>query len=183
MDQFLDYFLPKLSKAIPEQSALIESIATGYKICNNLLESASSKLYHFCNFSSLRKMLTENRMPLNFNEQQYNGKDIGFISFSRTSTLREGFPVLFHSDEWGRGDDWCIIRINFNGDRINQLNRFKQNMKYHSINVKPFDWVNHEFGDSIKDEFEVEDTQDSTIDTGKTWMMHSPGISSSKVPV
>ena len=32
MDEFLDYFLPKLAKIVPEQSALIESIATGYKI-------------------------------------------------------------------------------------------------------------------------------------------------------
>lgn len=34
MDQFLDYFLPKLAKIVPEQSALIESIAAGYKICH-----------------------------------------------------------------------------------------------------------------------------------------------------
>lgn len=34
MDQFLDYFLPKLAKIAPEQSALIESIAAGYKICH-----------------------------------------------------------------------------------------------------------------------------------------------------
>lgn len=46
MDQFLDYFLPKLAKIAPEQSVLIESIATGYKICNrnkpkNIIENSS----------------------------------------------------------------------------------------------------------------------------------------------
>lgn len=35
MDLFLEYFLPKLLKVVPEQSALIESIASGYKICNS----------------------------------------------------------------------------------------------------------------------------------------------------
>lgn len=34
MDEFIDYFLPKLAKIVPEQSALIESIAAGYKICH-----------------------------------------------------------------------------------------------------------------------------------------------------
>lgn len=34
MDQFLDYFLPKLAKIAPEQSVLIESIVNGYKICH-----------------------------------------------------------------------------------------------------------------------------------------------------
>lgn len=46
MDYFLDYFLPKLATIAPEQSALIESIAAGYKICKineprNIIESTS----------------------------------------------------------------------------------------------------------------------------------------------
>lgn len=44
MDQFLDYFLPKLAKIAPEQSVLIESIVNGYKICHpNELDGDNQK--------------------------------------------------------------------------------------------------------------------------------------------
>lgn len=46
MDHFLDYFLPKLVQIVPKQSALIESIASRYKICRrveptNIVETTS----------------------------------------------------------------------------------------------------------------------------------------------
>lgn len=187
MDHFLEYFLPRLSERVPDCTALIEAIAEGYEECYPCMacfESASSRLFHFCNFRAFCNIFQKHRLYASFNEPRHNGEGVGSISFSRTGNLSEGFPLLMNSDEWNKGDGWCVIRVNFDGDSLNRLNRFRQRGRYHGIKVKPFDWAHHEFGDTIADNFELDpDADGATVDTGKTWMMHSDGCLTTAAPV
>ena len=77
---------------------------------NNILnEGASTLLYHFLNFDSFKKIIDTNSFTPSDNEAHFNnGRN--YMSFSRTKTFREGWPIIMYGN-FGKGDDWCAIRL------------------------------------------------------------------------
>lgn len=142
-------------------------------------ESASSTLFHFTNVSGLLGIAKSDTFKLSGEEADMNGMyGNNFMSFSRTGSFREGYPIVLHS-EFGFGDDWCMIRISVDGDKLNDMPRIKYRNKTHKFTVRPFDYIHASYGDDFGDEFEI----DERIDSGKEWMMASDGDDDHKVPV
>ena len=136
-----------------------------------LKESASSRLYHFLSFEMFEKMVeTDCFTPTNFESAWHNGKNT--MSFSRTKSFREGWPVIMYSAYDGKGDDWCFIRLTLDGDLFNRKSNFKIGNKRYNFSVKPFDWAYKDMNDgdisSFKDNYHVD-----SVRNGKEWMMQS----------
>ena len=162
------------------RTPLTEAVSAAYA---SLFEGCTDVLYHFVNCESLLDIMSKDRMVTNKTEASYNKPGYpNSISFSRTGSFREGFPTLLHSDEWCKGDDWCMIRLKIDGQALSRLNQVDEGGRRRRVHVEPFDWAYHEYGDSIKDEFTLED-EDSSPVNGKEWMLASNGDSTSSVPV
>lgn len=146
-----------------------------------LNENASSKLYHFLNFDRFENLVrTDSFTPSDIESGWDNGKNS--MSFSRTKTFREGWPVLMYSGEDGKGDDWCAIRLTIDGDLINRRPNFKVDGKRYNMSVKPFDWSYKDMNDG--DPYTFADNYDGIFaQNGKEWMMQSDGYTSSYLPI
>lgn len=96
------------------------------------------------------------------------------MSFSRTGSFREGYPVLLQASD-GCGAEWGVVRLTLDGDLLNRYSTFKVghgkgNPKTrHSMKFRPFDWAHNKYGDDFGDEYGI----DEKISTGKEWMMAS----------
>lgn len=105
-----------------------------------LHERASGKLYHFIEFINFYHLVKTNCFtPTDWEKEYNNGKNS--MSFSRTGSFHEGFPVLMYSEDEGRGDDWCAIRLTINGDLMNRCSNFKVDGKQYNMKFKPFDYM------------------------------------------
>ena len=152
-------------------SPLLEGFTAYINRIIPLTESASSKLYHFIDSWHLMQILKNNRFTPSNLETEYNGGTNNFMSFSRTGSLDEGYPVLYAS-EGGYSDEWCLIRLSIDGDRMNREPNFHTdsdgNVTQHSIKVKPFDWTTHEIKSG-----ELDYLNPTNADSGKTMEMNA----------
>ena len=146
-----------------------------------LNESASTLLYHFLSFYRFEKLVQNNSFtPTSFEKDWFNGKNS--ISFSRTKSFREGWPVIMYSGEDGKGEDWCAIRLTIDGDLINRKPNFKVDNKQYNMSIKPFDWAYKQYNDG--DPYTFDDECDGIFaNNGKEWMMQSDGYTSSYLPI
>ena len=149
-----------------------------YKIVK---ESHISKLYHFLSFDAFKNIVITNTFtPSNIEKDWVNGKNS--MSFSRTKTFREGWPIIMYSGEDGKGDSWCAIRLTIDGDLINMKPNFKIGNKQYNMSLKPFDWAykQHNNGDS----FDFADNYGGIFaKNGKEWMMQSNDYTTSYLPI
>jgi len=139
-----------------------------------LYESASSVLYHFCTPYTFCQIASSNEfIPAN-TEQDINGDGVNFMSFSRTGSFREGYPVLLQASD-GCGAKWGVVRLTLDGDLLNRYSTFKvghgkgKPKTRHSMKFQPFDWAHNKYGDDFGEEYDI----DETISSGKEWMMAS----------
>lgn len=146
-----------------------------------LKENASSKLYHFLNFNRFENIVkTDSFTPTNFESEWHNGKNT--MSFSRTKSFREGWPVVMYSGDDGKGDAWCAIRLTIDGDLINRKPNFKIDGKQYNMAVKPFDWAYKDMDNG--DPFSFADNYGGIFaHNGKEWMMKSNNYTSSYIPI
>lgn len=146
-----------------------------------LTEMASNVLYHFLSFDRFEEMVkTDSFTPADFEKKWHNGKNA--MSFSRTKSFREGWPVIMYSGDDGKGDDWCAIRLTIDGDLINRKPNFKVGDKQYNMSIKPFDWAYKEHNDG--DPFTFADEHDGIFaQNGKEWMMNSDDYTSSYLPI
>lgn len=146
-----------------------------------LKENASSDLYHFLNFDRFEDIVKTNSFtPANFEAQWHNGKNT--ISFSRTKSFREGWPVIMYSGDDGKGDGWCAIRLTIDGDLINRKPNFKVDGKQYNMSVKPFDWAYKDMNNG--DPYSFADNYGGIFaQNGKEWMMQSNDYTSSYLPI
>ena len=148
-----------------------------------MMESASSVLYHFMAPDNFGILAEENRFTPSEDEQNLNGQGMRYMSFSRTGSFREGFPILLQSD-CGYGADWGVVRLTLDGDLLNRYNTFKVGQGRgkpkvrHNMKFKPFDWSYHDYGPNFGDEYDI----DERIDNGKEWMMKSTGSFDVSIP-
>ena len=158
------------------RTSFTEAVSSAY---HAILESASSVLYHFTNYDGLMGIVSTNSFKLSPNEKEMSGGK-NFMSFSRTGSFREGYPVVLHCG-MGEvlGDDWCMIRITVDGDALNRLSRIRDDSGLHNYSVKPFDFAHESYGNDFGDEVGVK----SRIDNGKEWMMASDDGYQHTVPV
>ena len=146
-----------------------------------LKESASTLLYHFLNFHRFEQLVKTNSFtPTNFESKWHNGKNT--MSFSRTKSFREGWPIIMYSGDDGKGDDWCAIRLTVDGDLINRKSNFKVNGKQYSMNFKPFDWAYKDMDDGNRYSF-ADNYGGIFAQNGKEWMMQSDDYTSSYLPI
>ena len=145
-----------------------------------LKENASSKLYHFLNFDRFENIVkTDSFTPTNFESKWHNGKNT--MSFSRTKSFREGWPVIMYSGDDGKGDDWCAIRLTIDGDLINRMPNFKIDGKQYNMAVEPFDYA---YKDNNGDPYSFSDNYGGIFaQNGKEWMMKSDDYTSSYIPI
>ena len=146
-----------------------------------LKENASSDLYHFLNFDRFEDIVKTNSFtPANFEAQWHNGKNT--ISFSRTKSFREGWPVIMYSGDDGKGDGWCAIRLTIDGDLMNRKPNFKVDGKQYNMGVKPFDWAYKDMNNG--DPYSFADNYGGIFaQNGKEWMMQSNDYTSSYLPI
>jgi hypothetical protein len=146
-----------------------------------LKENASSKLYHFLNFDRFENIVkTDSFTPTNFESKWHNGKNT--MSFSRTKSFREGWPVIMYSGDDGKGDAWCAIRLTIDGDLINRKPNFKIDGKQYNMAVKPFDWAYKDMDNG--DPYSFGDNYGGIFaQNGKEWMMKSDDYTSSYIPI
>ncbi len=146
-----------------------------------LKESASNLLYHFLSFDRFEALVkTDSFTPTGFEKKWHNGKNT--MSFSRTKSFREGWPIIMYSGDDGKGDDWCAIRLTIDGDLFNKKPNFKVNGKQYNMLIKPFDWAYkiHNNGDP----YTFADEHDGAFAyNGKEWMMQSNDYTSSYLPI
>ena len=141
-----------------------------------LLESATPVLFHFLSPERFEDIALYNKFTPSTAEENHNGKGNRYMSFSRTGSFREGYPVLLQSD-CGYGSDWGVVRLTLDGDLMNRYSTFKvgngrgRPKTRHSMKFQPFDWANHDYGPDFGDEYDIEDR----VDNGKEWMMKSEG--------
>jgi hypothetical protein len=152
-----------------------------HTIKNILNESSSKLLYHFLSFYRFEELInTDSFTPSNTENGWHNGKNT--ISFSRTKSFREGWPVLMYSSFDGKGDEWCAIRLTIDGNLINQKPNFKIDGKQYNMSVKPFDWAYKEYNNG--DAFTFADNHDGIFaHNGKEWMTQSDDYTDSYLPV
>lgn len=178
---------------ILEESGLSGNVANAASSAYSaLFESATSILYHFLTPTKLAHILNYNKFTTSPNEQNIIGEGNRYISFSRTGSFREGFPILLQTTgglcDDSLHDSWGIARLTIDGDRLNRFanvsvghGRGKPKTK-HSMRVRPFDWA-HEFykggsmGDLVWNDGEHEP------ENGKEWMLQSNDIYSADLPV
>lgn len=146
-----------------------------------LKESASNLLYHFLSFDRFKNLVKTNSFtPTDFEKKWHDGKNT--MSFSRTRSFREGWPVVMYSGEDGKGDEWCAIRLTIDGDLINRKPNFKVNGKQYNMFVKPFDWAYKEHNNG--DPYTFADEHNGIFaKNGKEWMMQSDDYTSSYLPI
>jgi hypothetical protein len=146
-----------------------------------LLERASSLLYHFLEFIRFEEMVrTDSFTPSDIESEWHDGRKT--MSFSRTKSFREGWPVVMYSGEDGKGDDWCAIRLTIDGDLINRKPNFKVDGKQYNMSVKPFDWAYKEYNNG--DPFTFADEHDGIFaNNGKEWMMQSDADTVTYLPI
>jgi hypothetical protein len=141
-----------------------------------LIESATPVLFHFLSPERFEDIALYNKFTPSTDEENHNGKGNRYMSFSRTGSFREGFPILLQSD-CGYGSDWGIVRLTLDGDLMNRYSTFKvgngrgKPKTRHSMKFQPFDWANHDYGPDFGYEYDIDDR----IDNGKEWMMKSTG--------
>lgn len=155
-----DYQMNRLIITIDKKNADQELLDDGYMSSEDLdafvieedddiiSESASPILYHFCSLESLIKMLKDNRMYLNGNEEEYNDGYKNFASFTRNKNSKQGYPYMQSRYTMGGGSfhnvgsRWMICRIEFDGNVMNTYNQFRD-LKGNKGNfkVKPFDYI------------------------------------------
>jgi len=141
-----------------------------------LIESATPVLFHFLSPERFEDIALYNKFTPSTDEENHNGKGNRYMSFSRTGSFREGFPILLQSD-CGYGSDWGIVRLTLDGDLMNRYSTFKvgngrgKPKTRHSMKFQPFDWANHDYGTDFGYEYDIDDR----IDNGKEWMMKSTG--------
>ena len=190
----------KLATSVPAQTegvARMESMEAQYKafiesVCTEfgckaaisplqegfsaLMESATPVLFHFLSPERFEDIALYNKFTPSTAEENHNGKGNRYMSFSRTGSFREGYPVLLQSD-CGSGSDWGVVRLTLDGDLMNRYSTFKvgngrgKPKTRHSMKFQPFDWANHDYGPDFGDECDIEDR----VDNGKEWMMKSEG--------
>ena len=146
-----------------------------------LKESASSKLYHFINFDSFENIAGTNSFtPSDAESVWHNGKST--MSFSRTKSFREGWPIIMYSGYEGKGDNWCAIRLTIDGDLFNRKPNFKNNGKRYNISVKPFDWAYKDMDNGNPYSF-ADNYGGIFAHNGKEWMMQSDGSMENYLPI
>lgn len=146
-----------------------------------LNERASKFLYHFLSFDRFLNLLKTNSFTPSPAESTWNDRK-NSISFTRTKSFREGWPVLFYSGDDGQGDDWCGIRLTIDGDLINIKPNFKVDGKQYNMSVKPFDWAFKE--NNKEDSLEYDNSIPHDIrPNGKEWMMQSNDYTTSFLPI
>ena len=89
-----------------------------------LLESATPVLFHFLSPERFEDIALYNKFTPSTAEENHNGKGNRYMSFSRTGSFREGYPVLLQSD-CGYGSDWGVVRLTLDGDLMNRYSTFK----------------------------------------------------------
>lgn len=146
-----------------------------------LTEKHSNLLYHFLSFDAFKEIVINNEFtPTNTESEWFNGKNS--LSFSRTKSFREGWPIIMYSGEDGKGDDWCAIRLTVDGDLMGTKPNFKIDGKQYNISLKPFDWAYKQHNDG--DPFNFADNYGGIFaHNGKEWMMKSDGYTDSYLPI
>lgn len=153
----------------------------GCDVSSILKESASSLLYHFLDFYNFQCLVKTNSFtPTDFESNWHGGKKT--LSFSRTKSFREGWPIIMYSGYDGKGDDWCAIRLTIDGNLFNTHPNFKVNGKQHHLSVKPFDWA-YKYMDN-GDPYTFADNYDGIFaQNGKEWMMQSDEYIATYLPI
>ena len=166
----------ELSQALREGLEAVSGRRIAESASNPMTESASPVLYHFLTPERFGDIVRHNRFTPSAAEENHNGEGNRYMSFSRTGSFREGYPVLLQSD-CGYGSDWGVVRLTLDGDLMNRYSTFKvgngrgKPMTRHSMKFHPFDWANHDYGPDFGDEYDIGDR----VDNGKEWMMKSDG--------
>lgn len=147
-----------------------------------LNEKASKFLYHFLSFDRFVKLIKTNSFTTSPAESSWRDDRKNAISFTRTKSFREGWPVLFYGGDDGRGDDWCGIRLTVDGNLINTKPNFKIDGKQYNMSVEPFDWAYHEYDEG--DPYSFADNNNGIFaQNGKEWMMQSDDYTTSYLPI
>jgi len=135
-----------------------------------LSESHTQYLYHFLEFYHFKQMVDTNSFtPSEFESDWHNGQNT--MSFSRTKSFREGWPIVMYSSDDGKGDDWCAIRLTIDAQKLSSNYR-----------IKPFDWAYKDNNDG--DAFTFADTYDGIFaNNGKEWMMQSDAHTNGYLPI
>lgn len=146
-----------------------------------LKENASSLLYHFLEFYHFEQLVRTNSFtPTSVEKNWHGGKNV--MSFSRTKSFREGWPIIMYSGYDGKGDDWCAIRLTINGDLFNTHPNFKVDGKQHHLSLKPFDWAYKDMDNGNPYTF-ADNYGGIFAQNGKEWMMQSDGYTASYLPI
>jgi len=147
--------------------------------CSALYEAATGVLYHFATPERFLQIAETNSFTPSDVETDLNGEGVRSISFSRTKSFREGFPVLMHSYEFPKGSDWCAIRLTMDGDAMNRYSTFKVNGERRNYKIRPFDWAYNNYGTDFGENFDISDR----VDTGKEWMLKSDAVNKTYYPM
>ena len=155
-----DYQMNRLIITIDKKNADQELLDDGYMSSEDLdafvieeddvvlSEAASPLLYHFCSLGSLIKMLKDNKMYLNGNEEEYNDGYQNFASFTRNKNSKQGYPYMQSRYSGGggtlhnMGSRWMMCRMEFDGNVMNTYNQFRDKKgNKGKFTVEPFDYL------------------------------------------
>ena len=135
-----------------------------------LSESHSHILYHFLNFYAFDQMVETNSFtPSDAEKDWHNGQNT--MSFSRTKSFKEGWPIIMYSADDGKGDDWCAIRLTIDAEKLQANHK-----------VKPFDWAYKDNDDGDPSSF-ADNYYGISAHNGKEWMMDSDEYTYGYLPI